>query len=1220
MVRVAILVLVLETLCFFKVGSANLFFEPVVGVSTTPNTSIYGITKDALGYMWFGSWNGLYRYDGTDFERYYHTSDPNSLPNNRIKNIITSDNGELWIACYNNLYARYNYSTNKFVLTPEKAVPNEAMAMLTAMPRILNHKKFIDKHLFFLKANTLTGITSINDPLVKFRSNPTQPGSLLDDFVTSFYIDNQKILWVGTRSGMVFKANSKRQPFNLHYVYRPDDVHSKRSVRTMLKYNKQLWLGTNHNGIVIKENNQTIDKHPIYKYLPSYLRIRHLATDKGQNIWIATSDGIGVYDAKKEQYTPLFNAELFPDQRICSVFCMASSNDKNFFWAGSYNALLKINTLKKEMTRYKIRALTNDKLIMSSLVDKHGNVWLGTEGNGLIRLTFDIKGNIADTLVIDDFGKPIRSDFKGNMIYALFEDKTGQIWIGTADGLVIYSPISKAIKQLTRKDGLSDDYISAITSDANGSIWASHKEGISKVNPDNLQITNYGVKANNNSWTFLDGACYNDTTSNTIYFGAREGYISFKPDEIESDSYKPKLMMTKLYVSGQEVTPGTSRNRQPILKNTLALSDTILLNYNNRNFSLDFTALHYPNPDGILYNYQLEGYDEAWRKSTYNKATYIKVPAGTYRFKAFAVALDGNSSEQAELTVIIRPPWYATPWAIGLFAMLILGVFVFIYRQIRSRAILKNQLLVERLNIEKQEEVNREKLEFFTNVSHELRTPLTLITDPIKQLQKSTLITEENQLYCAIISRNITHLSRLITQLLDFRKAETGKLKANYSIDDGIRIVQECVESFYMNANHRNIHLNFHANSSKAIGEFDKSKMDEVFLNLISNAFKYTPNGGEINVNVETNRKQQRLIVEVVDNGIGIERKSLTDIFKPFNSLDVEPFEGSSSGIGLALTRNLVTILKGEIVIESTYQEGTKAIVSFPYHSVEDIDVDTALPESELANKAPLLNAVNTPQKAVGTKSVVLVVEDNPDIQTYLSSELGKEYVVYQEFNGQKGLKSANVHSPDIIISDIMMPKLNGIEFCKQLKKDVHTSSIPVILLTAKSSDQSQIEGFETGADAYISKPFSVDVLKAQVNSILENRARLQNKLAQKQDIAELEVECTDPDKVFLQKVIESIRMNLGDVDFNSESLASILKLSSRQLYCKLKAISGNSIQDFIVRVKMEEASNLLLKRDLSISQVAYHIGFSEPNNFSRAFKKYFGCSPSQYLNDNGNK
>ena len=1190
----------------FGVKSQELFFEQVMGDGEMPNTSIHGIAKDSMGYIWVGSWHGLYRYDGSRFEVFRHSNKlQNSLSSNRIRNVIADDNKQLWTLTFDNQYQKFDYQLSHFTMVPDTLVPNNVSVLLNSSSNLINKSTIVNDIRYVKENNHLVAVNRHTKTRKIYTSDLLQPGGLSDDFITSFYIDEQAIIWLGTRSGILYKANTNRKPFHLFHLYADQRTNIKPTpVRVIYKEEQRLWLGTNHNGL------HTLGQQPNFN-LNVDQQVRCIEKDAVGNIWIGGANGLGYVDVKSGQYHSLFTKQEQPN-KVVSVYDMANTIEKNHIWVAQYNTLLKYNISTKEAQPIALENTVGYKSIMGIAEAPNGHVWLATEGSGVVRLMFDTQGNCTDTLVINSTVQKNATPLTGNLVYAIHIDRAGNIWAGTSEGLNLINGNDLTVKNIPLNEATTDSYIAAIAEDKKGNIWVSHKKGISRITP-NLEVSNYPIKTGNRNWAFLDGACFNDTASNTLYFGATQGYITFNPDAVKKNPFAPTAEFYKLYIADNEIIPNKQVQGEVLLTKALALTSAITLPYNNRNFSVLVSTLHYEKPENNLLSYQLEGYDNEWHTSAQKLISYSKIPAGTYALNVKAITPDGVESATKTLQITILSPWYATHWAIAGYVLFIMLMLFVTYREILVRERLKNKMMLERINIEKKEELNRDRIEFFTNVSHELRTPLTLLTDPIKQLKKRELPAEKRDNYLNMVSRNLEHLSTLINQLLDFRKVEAGKLKVSSTIEDAIKLTRQCTESFYMNASNRNIDLKFQSNTKKLLCYIDRNKVEQILYNLISNAFKYTSNGGKIAVTTEVKTADSLLIITIKDNGVGIEQEALSKIFEPFNTVGNAPFDGNSSGIGLALTRNLITVLEGDISLNSTPQQGTTVTVTLPFKLVSE--QEAALENQTQATS--LEPSVINREEPSNHKPILLIVEDNTDVQEYLRSELEEEYNIYQEMNGIDGLKTAEATIPDLIISDVMMPFMDGVELCRAIKEQPQTCHIPLILLTAKSAEESRIEGLNTGADYYISKPFSMEVLKAQLSSIVENRIKLQKALAGEKHLSALEKANSGIDNAFIERAIAIIHQNIASVGFNNQQLAEELAISQRQLYRKIRALSGSTIQEFIIRVKMDEAAKMLLETSHTVSEISYSLGFSEPSNFSRTFTRHYGQSPTKWLKAN---
>ncbi|WP_163411498.1 hybrid sensor histidine kinase/response regulator transcription factor [Flavobacterium ajazii] len=1196
----------------------ELFFEKISGQDTDPSTSIHGIAKDSIGYIWFGSWNGAYRYDGKTFNYYYHkSSDNSSLPNNRIRNIVSDQKLGLWFLTFDHKYARFNYQLNTFRVIDAKAVPKSIISKLSSNSNTLNKSRAVNGKRYYLSSHLLTSLDILSGKEFHYTADISQPGSLLDDYVTTFFIDNENIIWLGTRGGDIYKANPNRNPFELHYSYISKSGKTKlASVRAILKVENEIWLGTDE-GVLIY-NKQVINyNHPFYKSKSKINQVRTLLRDNKGGIWIGGVNGLEYYNPKSNQTKPIINKVLYPKLETWSVFAM-EAYENDILWVGLYNGIARINLSNETVVFYDLAKQIEKRSVMDILAIDKQKLWLATEGNGIIQLKISNKSDVIYDTSFNVFrsGSAINKKISGSIIYALQKDKRGNVWVGTSEGLykikLTSNPMQAENVQL--QSGLPNTYISSITDDNEGNIWIAHKEGISKVNEVSGEISNYQKKDQYSSWRFLERALYKDPKSNTIYFGAKNGYVAFNPKDIKTISKPNKLILKSLYVSNQEVIPMDTIFGKPILSKILSQTKSIDLDYENRSFMVELASFNYRDTRKEVYEYQLEGYEDNWIKTNSNKISFNKVPPGNYTLRVRLVS-DTKNVSVAELDIHISAPWYGSWWFRGLFLILLLGVIYWVFKEILYRERLKNEIEQERLNAERQEALNREKIEFFTHISHDLKTPLTLIADPLKRLMEDKVAPEDKAVYFSMINRNMQHLTRLIHQILDFRKSETGKLKLNASSQDFSAFAAACYATFQFIAEKRNIKFSLHLKEEELFCYLDFEKAEQIIINLLSNAFQYTADGGEISFSVRLNNEKSIIEIVIEDNGVGIEASELEKIFEPFNTIGTNPFYGYSSGIGLSLTRNLVTFLKGTISIESEPDKGTRATIKLPCQKVENEWFTSVSSEVISVNdykKENTEDIVSTDSDTL--KPSLLIVEDNPDVQLYLDKELSKDYFLIQEYDGKKGLEAAIKYVPDIIVSDIMMPEMEGTDFCRELKSNENTSHIPLIFLTAKGSDMDQIEGYNLGAEAYVMKPFNVEVLNAQIKSVLENRIILQNRLAGIKEINQLQEEVPDLDNQFLEKVIEKIMLHIEDTEFNSEELAQVLGISQRQLYRKLKGISGNTVHEFITKVKMNEAENLLRNSDLNVSQIAYKLGFSEPSNFSRTFSKYFGCSPSQFV------
>ncbi|WP_170860881.1 hybrid sensor histidine kinase/response regulator transcription factor [Flavobacterium fluvii] len=1192
----------------------DLFFEKISGREANPVTQIHGIAKDSIGYIWFGSWNGAYRYDGRTFDFFYHNpKNKTSLPNNRIRNIVSDNKLGLWFLTFDRKYVRFNYQLNSFKIVANTKVPKIIIDKLASNSNELNKDRIVNGKRYVLSSHLLTSQDIKSGKEYRYTANINRPGQLLDDYVTDFFIDDENIIWLGTKGGDVYKANPSRNPFELHYSYRKASENTKlATVKGILKVNDEIWLATDE-GILIYNKEGLDYNHPFYKSNSQIKNTRSFFKDNKGRIWIGGINGLECYDPKSNQCKTVINRALSPNLGIWSVYALEASGNTNL-WVGLYNGIACINLANDKISFYDLAATIHNGSVMDVLSVNGRELWLATEGSGVIRLKINGKGKLYDKLVLNTFDKHLENKISGNIIYALHRDKRGAIWVGSSEGLNKIYPNTNPmrIEKIQLQSESPTIYISSITDDAKGNLWIAHKQGLSMIDIATNKISNYRKEDQFGSWTFSERAFHKDVANQKLYFGDKNGYLSFRPNEIKTNSVNDKLIFKTLYLSNEKVIPMDTINDQIVLTKDLSQTQSIQLDYDNRSFTIELASFNYGNTNKMVYEYTLEGYEDKWIKTNSSKITYNRLPPGDYVFKARVVSPNDTKSPIRELDIDVSAPWYGT-WLAKIVFLMLLGLILYwVFKEILYRDRLKNEIKLERLNLEQQEALNKEKLEFFTNISHDLKTPLTLIADPLKRLQDNKVAPEDREVYYSIVNRNISYLTKLIHQILDFRKSEMGKLKLKPVAQDFKVFMEECHTTFKHIAINRNIDLKLQISDEPLYCYLDFEKLEQIINNIVSNAFKYTPDGGTIQLSASFDKAKSTIAISIEDNGIGIEAAALEKIFEPFNNVGPSPYYGSSSGIGLSLSRNLIELLEGSISMESTPNKGTKALITLPCLMAKNEDISPVKEEPVFLNED--YEEELEPTSFENGKPTLLIVEDNLDVQTYLGKELGKEYSLIQEYDGKRGLAAAIKYIPDIIVSDIMMPEMEGTEFCKELKSNENTSHIPLIFLTAKASDADQIEGFNLGAEAYVMKPFNVDILNAQIKSVLENRIILQNRLGTIKKIDQLQEEVTSVDNGFLDKVIEIITLNIEDTDFNSDELAQALGISQRQLFRKLKGISGSTVHEFITKVKMNQAEELLKNSGLSISQIAYKVGFSEPSNFSRTFSKHFGCSPSQYL------
>ncbi|PTN05922.1 signal transduction histidine kinase [Mangrovibacterium marinum] len=1217
--------LLMQSLFGFSQQPGNLYFEKVVAGPDTPHTAIMGIVKDKDGFVWFGSWDGLFRFDGIQFKIFRNTeSDENGISSNRIRTIFPDDAGELIVMGFDRELRRYDPLQESFQKIEKAATANYSNLYEKALESIAKGKQVTYANMQWELDDGVLWQYNLQTGLKKQVVNDlSKPGALSDDFASWIFLDDQQILWVGMANGDINKADLNRKPFNFQYTrFEEQGIWKNNAIRAIYEDDKYLWLAGNYRNVrkLDKQTGRSVDMADVVPGGDNLLRTRAIVPDGKGNIWFGSVRGMHRYSPQRNQlksYSPrkLFNADM-PN----SVFTFCC-DDKGQLWAGLYGSIARYIPEKDQFEWFDLSSHIGERSVMAMLFDRQANLWLATEGSGLICLKQGAGKRLGEEIISYRNKHDSVRGLPGNRVYCLYEDDEGLIWAGTSNGLCYLDPEGE-VHVMPENSGLSDGYISAVTGDANGNIWISHKAGLARYNKKSDELRHFDPLVDKERISFLDNSCYKNPETGQIYFGAQSGWLSFQPSGIKLNPIAPVVRFTALEVLNSEVAIGEEWRGRVLLEQALAHTNELTFSFWERSFALSFAALSYAEPANNRYRYKLEGFDKNWIETgaANAKAVYSNLPAGRYVLKVKAANPDGAwSDEQARILIRIKPPFWASSFAWAFYVSIIVAVLIAIYYYLLAKEKFRSQLALERVEKEKIRAVDNVKLEFYTNVSHELRTPLSLILDPVEKLSEGNVPPDKQRDYLQIIHRNATRLLSLINQLLDFRKIETQNETLNPTYTDWVEFARQITGSFQMRARRRQIELSFHASEPSVWGRIDQDKFEKILFNLLGNAIKYTPDEGTVQVDVQERKaadqsvgSRKTLVLSVNDSGIGIPDDAQQTIFSPFVRIAAnKSYEGSSSGIGLALTKKLVELMGGTIRVESKPGHGSRFIVELPLEDEQQAG-EQVVP---VAEEVPLNQQAG--QEYTSEKPLLLIVDDNPEIRNYLEKELQDLFKIETAENGKEAKQKATNLVPDIIISDLMMPEMDGIEFCKKIKSDIRTSHIPVILLTARQAHEFKIEGLEKGADAYMTKPFNSSVLKAQVKSLVENRRKVQQQFQQAgEPLLDAKPEL-DLEQEFLRKAIGLVQENLNVEGFNSDVLAEKLNLSQRQLYRKLDALTGQTVHQFITSIRMNRAKELLLKKEMSISDVAFEVGYNELSTFSRSFSKQFGKSPSQFLAEN---
>ncbi len=1160
---------------------------------------------DNSGKLWVGTNNGLYIYDPLKNKLEHFELGFNSNQNEEIWEIYKDDEGLLWIG---------TYSSGLFLVDPDtrtyKHVVLEPVQKRTETVRSVSKGIFGD---FWIGTrgglyvySKVFGVTGF------FRHDERKPFSLSNNSVLSVHHDKNGETWIGTRGGLNLLAKSK-QVFH-SFSALPNDNHFLNSsiiYAFWIDEAGKVWIGTEDGGINIY-NPQT----GVYEYLMADVNdpnsisqncIKAFLNDLNGNLWVGTYlGGIDVINLETRKISHFKHQESLPgslsDNRVWDL-AMDRNND---IWVATSRGINKYD--RKLDTFEKFPQLAGEEQVQWIEFDSAGNLWAGTLDEVLIYN--------SDENTVTRFAEYTRS---------MFEDSGGRIWVATFNkGIAIYNPKTGPQKYYSEEEGLPNYHALCILEDRSHNLWISTTNGLSKFNPQTEIFENFTSKDGLTNNQFCYGAAY-ETDKGELIFGSISGFNIFNPSEITFNDTNIPIVFTDLKVFNRSVP--ISQDKKAVLKKSISETKHITLKYNQNVFSLEFAALNYVNSSNNLYSYKLEGFEKEWNEpGKLRTATYTNLDPDNYTLRIRRV-IPGTKIQGSELQLMITvlPPYWKTLWFLTLlFSFIIFLIFVLVQMFI-NREKIKNQLVLERSNAKKLHELDMMKLKFFTNISHEIRTPLTLILGPLEKLRNSNVEENEKQKSLDLIHRNAQNLNRLVNQLLDFRKLQTGNLKLSLTEADMVEFVRNVVNSFNDFAVEKGMSLKFTSLKKKLIANFDADIFEKILNNLLSNAFKYTEPGGTVSVRLAlvfdsgdndfsgAEKEAQFIELTVKDTGRGIQDKYLNKIFLRFFQTD-DKSGNPGAGIGLALVKELVTLHKGEIFVSSTPKKGTKFTIRIP----NNLQLTDTKPETIHLEKSTNDSAVsNTGQPDENEdmhSRIMLVVEDNVDVRQFIAEYFDTNYKVLQAKDGEEGWNIALNNIPDIIISDILMPDVDGYEFCKRIKNDERTSHIPVIFLTALHSKESKLKGFSSHADDYITKPFDLAVLQAKVENILSIRESLRGKYAGTMVLEPQNVILTSPEERFLQKVLNVVEENISDSELDIESFAEKVGVSRMQLYRKLHALTNMTVKEFIRSIRLKRAAQLLVQKKLNISEVAYEVGFKDLSHFRKYFRKEYGMSAKEYI------
>ncbi|WPO78239.1 two-component regulator propeller domain-containing protein [Flavobacterium sp. KACC 22761] len=1123
---------------------------------------ITSIVQDQNLRYWIGTRkSGLYLFDKKTMKLSHfvkNSNDKNSLVNNNVRKILLHKNGSLWIGTQDGLSILNPYTQQFINYQHDPAKPN-------SLSQNSIYDIFQDKNGSVWIGTYFGGVNvvySVNTPFVVYQNNSNK-NSISSNIISSIVEDSRHNLWIGTEAGGLNYFNRETQQFSNY----KNNINDKNSLSSNL--------------------------------------VKAIAIDKNQNIWIGTGlGGLDLFNSKTANFT-VFKRNATNRNSIASdnINCLIV-NSENKLFIGTDSGLNICDIESKKFSFFPTTGKTFiEKSISALFEDKKGTIWIGTplgiynyQGSKLLRRNFKDSSNKI---------------FKYN-INCFLEDSHGFMWVGTYhNGLALLDLKNNSYKIFNTDNGLPSDNILAITEDNDSNLWIGTDNGLVKYNRRFNTFRTFNILDGLPDNQFNTNSVFRDTQGQ-LFFGTYNGLVSFIPHNIQKNAMPPDVALSNLKLFNKSVQVNDENN---LLKEDLNYSNSLTFDHDQNNFTIEFSALNFIKANKNKYAYRLEGFEKNWNYVDIPSATYTNLPAGDYQFLVKSANNDGNWNKNIKkINIEVLPPLWKTWWAYVFYFIVAFTIVYYIMKFLKARSELKQELHFEKM-----------KLDFFTNVSHEIRTPLTLILGPIEKLEKLTAENTPAKKYAISIKNNTERLYRLVNELLDFRKADSGNMRLYFFEEDLVKTLKEIFDSFQTLAEAKNIQYTFKSSNPEILVYFDKDQMEKVFFNLLSNAFKFTPNGGIINLKITL--KKHNVKITVSDNGKGISINNLDDIFTNFYQAD----QSMGTGIGLALTKSLIELHKGKISVKSKPALEDRAgkttfsvLLQLGKNHLSENDI-SPMPKignnivQEIEDSAFESFIENPTEENKNKSATILIVEDNDEVRDFIKQSLETHYHVYESENGLEGWKTAIQIIPDLIISDVMMPVMDGLELCRKIKTDVRTSHIPVIMLTAKSAPIHQIEGLKHGADAYVTKPFSDQMLQLNIQNLLSLKSALQKKYSEQ--ILKLPIITnteSSQDEIFLQKLQQIIEDNIGNTNLDLGFITTEIGISKSVLYKKFSALTNLSLNEFIKNQRLKHAVELFQKGETSTLTVALQVGFNDAKYFSREFKKVYGITPSEYIKNKG--
>lgn len=1238
-----------------------------------PDANFNRIIKARSGHYWINHNRlGLLQYipaSRTLVRVKFAPADDSSGPGKRMISDFDEDaQGNLWVVCDDGYLARVDAGNQRITIS--------STLLQNGNPgNLSNHKVFVDHDgepwVYISKAATGAIHFNYKTNTLRVASTSSPDFRLNNNAVLAMLSGPDGQIWIGTDHGGINVLDKKKRTVTA-LLFDPGDPRtiSQNTIQTLYKDpTGMIWAGTFKKGFSAYHKN--IFKFSLVRHSPGDARslpfddVNVFAEDRKGNLWIGTNGGgLIYYDRANQSFRQYRNIPGDPRSLSNDVIVSLFLDREGVLWIGTYfGGLNRFDG--SGFTRYLHNpadpATLIDNRVWEILEDSQRRLWVGTMADGL-----DLHDRSSNRF--RHYRRLAPNSVSSDYISALLEDRDGNLWIGTANGIDVLMRKTGRFVHYAAKAGqrgaLSSDAVTALAQDRFGNIWIGTTEGLNRYDtarnafvtydtrhglPDNSILT-LAVDTMQNLWlgtprglvhcemsrraagvpeafrvrTFnevdgLQGRGFNENAalrlrSGELVFGGANGFSIFDPARIADDGNPAKVTLTDFQIFNRSVRPGDQSNGDAVLDKSISLTDRMELKYSQNVFSIEFAALNFLHPEKNHYVYTLEGFNDQWFEADdTRRVTYTNLDPGTYHFR---VKMKGaGAGTERRLKVVILPPFWRTPWAYMLYFLLVAGALVTARWILIERERMNFKLEQERRYAQQMHALDMMKIRFFTNVSHEFRTPLTLMLTPLENLLKNIRPDHTVHRQLTLVHRNAQRLFNLVTQMLDFKKLEVEETQFMPERGDIVRFVRQIAQTFSELSEHKHIRYRFESAVESRYADFDQDKLSKVMYNLLSNAFKFTPENGHVTVRLQIapGAEGDDLEISVSDSGIGIPPEAQARVFDRFYQHPMpDHIMNPGSGIGLSIAGEFVKMHGGTIQVRSEVGKGSVFTATLPLR--ESAARIARPPLMDIAPGPEPAIEIDLPgEKSPKTKPLLLLVEDNDEFREYLKEVFQKDYVVLEAANGRAGLDATLDHIPDLIVSDVMMPEMDGIELCRTIKTDRRVSHIPVVLLTARAEEEQQLQGYQTGADAYVTKPFRLDILQVRIANLIRQREQAQRQFQQHVEIRPSEVAIRSLDEQFVNSAVQAVEANLSNADFTVEELSDAMSMSRVYLYKKIVSLTGKTPIEFIRIIRMRRGASLLQKSQLTVAEIAYQIGFNNPKYFAKLFKEEYNMLPTEY-------